>query len=58
MKETLNKSLQMIKELDIKSEKEYNKLLHHYLILRSESLKYILQTKRFKEVIKIAKATD
>jgi hypothetical protein len=48
----------MIKELNIKSEKEYNKLLHQYLILSSESLKYISQTRRFKKIIKIAKATN
>lgn len=58
MKEAYFKSLQMIKILDIKSEKEYNKLLHQYLILSSESLKYISQTRRFKKIIKIAKATD
>ena len=58
MKEAYLKSLQMIKILDIKSEKEYNKLLHQYLILSSESLKYISQTRRFKKIIKIAKATD
>lgn len=58
MKEAYLKSLQMIKILDIKSEKEYNKLLHQYLILSSESLKYISQTRRFKKIIKIAKATN
>ena len=58
MKEAYFKSLQMIKILDIKSEKEYNKLLHQYLILSSESLKYISQTRKFKKIIKIAKATN
>ena len=58
MKEAYFKSLHMIKELNIKSEKEYNKLLHQYLILSSESLKYISQTRRFKKIIKIAKATN
>ena len=55
MKEMYIKSLQMIKELNIKNEKEYNKLLHSYLILNAESLKYISQTKSFKKIIKIAK---
>lgn len=55
MKEAYFKSLQMIKELNIRNEKEYNKLLHSYLILNAESLKYISQTKSFKKIIKIAK---
>lgn len=49
------KSLQMIKKLNIKNEKEYNKLLKNYSILSAESLKYISQTRRFKKIIKIAK---
>lgn len=55
MKETYLKSLQMIKELNIKNEEEYNKLLHNYLLLNSESLKYISQTRSFKKIIKLAK---
>lgn len=55
MKEYYLKSLHMIKELNIKNEKEYNKLLQNHLILSSESLKYISQTRRFKKIIKIAK---
>ena len=55
MKEAYLKSLQMIKELDIRNEKEYNKLLHNYLILNTESLKYISQTRSFKKIIKLAK---
>ena len=55
MKEMYIKSLQMIKALNIKKEKDYNKLLHSYLILSSESLKYISQTRSFKRIIKIAK---
>ena len=55
MKEAYLKSLQMIKKLNIKNEKEYNKLLHNYLILNAESLKYISQTRSFKRIIKIAK---
>jgi len=44
----------MIKELKIKSKKEYNKLLEHYLILNIESLKYISRTRSFKRIIEIA----
>ncbi len=55
MKEAYMKSLRMIKVLNIKNEKEYNKLLKDYLILSTESLKYISQTRRFKKIIKIAK---
>ena len=55
MKEAYLKSLQMIKELNIRNEKEYNKLLHNYLILSTESLKYISQTRSFRKIIKISK---
>ena len=55
MKEAYLKSLQMIKKLDLKNEKQYNELLKNYLILNSESLKYISQTRSFKRIIKIAK---
>lgn len=55
MKEMYIKSLQMIKVLNIKKEKDYNKLLHNYLILSSESLKYISETRRFRKIIKLAR---
>lgn len=55
MEEYYIKSLRMIKKLKIKSKKEYNKLLEHYLILNVESLKYISQTRSFKQIIEIAK---
>ncbi len=54
MKEYYIKSLRMIKELKIKSKKEYNKLLEHYLILNTESLKYISQTRSFEQIVKLA----
>ena len=54
MKEAYIKSLQMIKQLKIKSEKEYNKLVLNYLILNVESLKYISGTRKFKKIIKLA----
>ena len=55
MKEYYLKSLQMIKELDIKNEKEYNKIVKDYKILSAESLKYISRTRRFNKIIKLAK---
>lgn len=58
MEEYYNKSLKMIKKLGIKSKKEYNKLLKYYLILSVESLKYISQTRRFNEIIKMAKEVN
>lgn len=55
MKEYYLKSLRMIKVLNIKTVKEYNNLLEHYLLLNVKSLKYISQTTRFSEIVKIAK---
>lgn len=57
MKEMYIKSLQMIKELNIKNKKEYIKLVQNYRILNFESLKYICQTKRFRKIRKLAKNT-
>lgn len=48
------KSLQMIKLLHITNEKDYSKLEKDYLILNSESLKYISQTRHFRKIIKLA----
>lgn len=55
MDQAYKESLQMIKILNIKNEKEYNRLLKYYLILSSESLKGRLRTRRFKKIIKLAK---
>lgn len=55
MKEMYEKSLQMIKELNVKNKKEYRKLVRNYLILNFESLKYISQTKSFRKIRKLAK---
>ena len=55
MKEEYEKSLRMIKELNIKNKKEYRKLVRNYLILNYESLKYISQTKSFRKIRKLAK---
>lgn len=56
MKSAYEKSLQMIKELNIKNKKEYIKLVRNYRILNFESLKYICQTKRFRKIRKLAKS--
>ena len=58
MKEAYNKSLQMIRILKVKNEKEYNKLLKYYLILSSVSLKVMSKTGRFNEIIKIANESE
>lgn len=55
IKEAYERSLQMIKELNIKNKKEYMKLVRNYRILNFESLKYISQTKSFRKIKKIAK---
>ena len=55
MQEMYKKSMQKIKELDIKTEKEYNKIAKNNLLLSSESLKYISGIKSFYEIIRIAK---
>lgn len=57
MKELYIKSLQMIKNLNVKNKKEYIKLVQNYRILNFESLKYICQTKSFKKIKKMAKNT-
>lgn len=58
MKEAYNKSLQMIKILKVKNEREYSRLLKYYLVLSSESLKAISRTRRFNEIIKIANESE
>lgn len=55
MEENYLKSLQMIKLFKIKTKREYERLLDNYLLLNVESLKYIAQTKNFKDIIKLAK---
>lgn len=54
MKEMYIKSLRMIKELNIKNQKEYIKLVQNYRILNLESLKYISQTRNFRKIRKMA----
>lgn len=54
MKSTYQRSLQMIKELNIKNKKEYIKLVRDYRILNLESLRFISQTKSFRKIRKLA----
>lgn len=56
MKELYIKSLQMIKNLNVKNKKEYIKLVQNYRILNFESLKYICQTKSFRKIRKLAES--
>lgn len=58
MKEAYLKSLQIIKKLNIKTEEEYKRLLHNYLILNAESLKYITRKKKFKDIVKLAEEVE
>ena len=55
MEGNYKKSLRMIKLLKIKTKREYERLLDNYLILSVESLKYISQTKNFKDIIKLSR---
>ena len=55
MKEAYLQSLQMIKILNIKNRKEYNKYKNYYLILNIDSLKYISGKRNFNDIIRIAK---
>ncbi len=54
MEEMYRKSLKIIKVLNIKNEEQYNKLLKDFLILSSESLKYMSNTRDFQKIISIA----
>ena len=55
MKEMYIKSLQMIKELNIKTEKEYIKIVKEKGVLTLPSLKYIACTDKFTEIVELAK---
>ena len=54
MKNEFIKSLQMIKILKIKNQEQYKNISRDFLILSLDSLKYISQTKDFKEIVKMA----
>ena len=51
MQEYYLKSLKMIKNLNIKNKKEYNKLLSDYLLWNIESLKYYADIRSFKKIV-------
>lgn len=55
MQEYYLKSLQMIKNLNIRNKKEYNKILSDYLVLSIISLKYYAKTNNFKKIIEKAR---
>lgn len=55
MKEAYEKSLQMIKILNIKTEKEYIKILRDYLLLSLPSLKYMTEKNDFNDIVELAK---
>lgn len=55
MKEAYEKSLQMIKILNIKTEREYIRILQDYLLLSLPSLQYITGEKNFDNIIELAK---
>lgn len=54
MKEAYEKSLQMIKILNIKTEREYIRILRDYLLLSLPSLQYITGEKDFDKIIKLS----
>ena len=58
IEENYLKSLRMIKTLNIKNKKEYNKLQEDYLLLSIVSLKYMSKTNNFKEIIKQAEEVE
>ena len=58
MKEAYLKSLHIIRQLNIKTEVEYRELLHDYLILNTESLKYITRKKKFNDIVKLAEDVE
>ena len=54
MKELFIKSLQMIKILGVNSQSDYEFLTRDFLILSSESLRYMAQKDSFEEIVKMA----
>ncbi len=55
MEKYFMKSLQMIRIFNIRNQEEYRCLLEYYLLLSTESLKYISQKRTFKEIIELAR---
>ena len=50
MQKYYEKSLKVIQQQGIKNEKDYNKVAKTYVILSSESLKYISCTRKFEKI--------
>ena len=48
------KSLQVIKILGIRNQKQYKKMSKNFLVLSPESLKYMSQKRDFKEIVEMA----
>lgn len=58
MQEMYKKSLQMIKILKIKNQKQYSEITKYFLLLNIQSLKYMSKTKDFRKIIKLAKEVE
>lgn len=54
MKENFEKALRMIRDCEIKTEEEYNKLHKDFLLISLESLKYISGENDFERIKKKA----
>lgn len=54
MKENFEKALRMIRDCEIKTEEEYNKLHKDFLLISLESLKYISGENDFEKIKKRA----
>jgi len=50
MKENFEKALRMIRDCEIKTEEEYNKLHKDFLLISLESLKYLSGESDFEEI--------
>lgn len=58
MQEMYKKSLQMIKILKIKNQKQYSEITKYFLLLNIQSLKYMSKTKDFRKIIKLAREVE
>lgn len=58
MQEMYKKSLQMIKILKIKNQKQYSEITKYFFLLNIQSLKYMSKTKDFRKIIKLAREVE
>jgi hypothetical protein len=58
MQKYYEKSLKVIQQQGIKNEKDYNKVAKTYVILSSESLKYISCTRKFEKIVKLSEKVN